>query len=349
MYNLKDNESISPEEFNWGPYESGYDGGDRLVENTSVDRHGNDKDKVYCHEEYAQELYDGFCRYFEGSPVPLDAAGKDVATGKVFAIVGITPVSDHEVMVDTADGGSARIDMDKERDYLSAMGIDDVGTFMSAIAHDEYREAFIEDGVACKVMKGGRFSLWDGHLSKIEAELMKQVVDKDAKKYAYEATIESINGGGYIVNVSGIRCFLPGSLAAPGVINDFDTMLGKKLMVMVVNYMPTSGFVVSYKKYLSMIMPSKIKDELSIGQKVLCQVTGSLQNGMFVQFRDKDGEWIFSGFIHRSAMTRGFERDFDDSYYMVGDQIYLYIANFVEKNGTTRIILTDRAPRKERE
>jgi predicted RNA-binding protein with RPS1 domain len=134
---------------------------------------------------------------------------------------------------------------------------------------------------------------------------------------------------------------LPGSLAAAGILTDFEALLGKTIPVMIVNYLPFSGFVVSYKKYLEIILPSKIEQELTIGQEVSCKVTGSSKNGVFVQFKDNAGEWIFSGLIHRSVMSKDFEERFDHHEFRVNDEMRAFISDILENNGKYRIVLSD--------
>ena len=339
--NLSDNRSIPTEEFNWDAYENGYDG-TNLVINKNV-KTIYPKDNVYCHELYAQEEYDMFAKWFgEKFDNNIEFNAKDVLLGNIFDVVDIRGVSDHEVLVDTAGGVSGVIDLNKEKDFLKLYVTDSPAKFINALNVDYFKNAFLESKIVVKVVAGKRFSLWDGHLAKIEHEFMDQINNPNASKYAYEAYVKQINGGGFIVNVSGIDCFLPGSLAAAGIISDFESMIGKTVMVMVVNYVPKSGFVVSYKKYLYNVLPQKIDEELYAGLRVLSKVTGISRNGLFVQFQDKEGNWIFSGLVHRSVMSKEFENRFNKREFSIGDEITLFISNITTKDGQTRIVLTDK-------
>ena len=62
---------------------------------------------------------------------------------------------------------------------------------------------------------------------------MKQLVDGE-QHYGYSAKILSTNNGGYTVDIQGVKCFLPGSLASSGPITDFDALVGKTIDVCVV-------------------------------------------------------------------------------------------------------------------
>jgi len=329
----------SNDNFDWSLYDDGYVGGTSLKVNKKV-KVNSPSDKVYCHESYAQELYDMYENWFNGRNV---ISPKDSLKGTVYSITDIRPASDHEVTVDTGFGMSAVIDLNKEKEYLNSINCSSVKSFVKAIKESaEFKKSVIESGLAGKVVDNGRVSLWEGHLSKIEFEFMEQIKHPEDVKYAYNAKIESINGGGFIVNILGIQCFLPGSLAAAGILTDFESMLGKTVPVIVVNYLDKSNcFVVSYKRYLEMILPNKIESELEIGQEVSTKVTGASKNGLFCQFKDKNGEWLFSGLVHRSVMSEEFEKRFDDREFRTGDEMHMFIANILEKDGKYRIVLTD--------
>ena len=328
--------------FDWTPYEDGWDGVSLKV-NKKI-KLQDKRDKVYCHESYAQEMYDALCAHDRGENV----VPKDNIKNTLHTVVDIRKVSDHEVSVDTLGGMTAVIDLNKEKQYLETFDCKDVASFVRAIdISDTFKSALLESKVIAKVVNNGRVSLWDGHLSKIEAEFVDQIKNPNAKPVAYNAKVKEINGGGYLVEVLGVKCFLPGSLAAAGIIpaDEFDKLIGKTLPVMIVNYLPTSGFVVSYKKYLNYILPHKIETELYVGKSIGVKVTGTSKNGIFVQFRDNNKEWLFSGLIHRSVMSKEFEKRFDSKEFRIGDEFLAYVNNIIESdNGQYRIVVSDVMP-----
>lgn len=330
--------SIPGDEFDWGPYEDGYTGGSKLRKNKAVKTHGTDV--VYSHEPYAQELYDTYEAWFNGRDI---SSAKDCLKGTVYTFNDIAVLSDHEVSLDTGTGMSTVVDLNKEKKFLDIVGCNSPRMFITNIkASPEYKKTVIDAGIIGKVMDNGNISLWDGHLSRVEQEFRRQVEHPETINCAYNAKILSINGGGFLADVMGIQCFLPGSLAAPGILTDFESMIGKVIPVIIVNYIQKSKcFVVSYKRYLEMILPGKIHNELEIGMEVFTKVTGASRNGLFCQFKDKDGEWIFSGLVHRSLMSPDFERRFDSKEFRNGDEMRMYIGNIIEKDGQYRIVLTD--------
>lgn len=330
------------DDFDWTLYEHGYFGGNSLAINPSV-KVNDKKHKVYCHEPYAQEMYDMLVNNMKGRSV---VESKDMINGSLHNVTNINVVSDHEISVDTASGSSAIIDLTKERQYLENIGMSDYNELINNLKNsNEFKQSLIDTGVVGKVVKNGRISLWEGHLSKIEREFMDQI-NNAAKPCAYYAEVKEINGGGYTVDIMGVKCFMPGSLSAAGILTDFNALLGKTIPVMIVNYIhtPKTGFIVSYKKYLNTILPQKIANELSIGMEVYTRVTGTSKNGIFIQFKDNEGEWVYSGLIHRSVMSKDFEKRFDSREFRNGDEFKAFIHNIVEVDGKWRIVVGDKKP-----
>lgn len=326
----------SNDNFDWSIYENGYEGGNSLVVNPTVKVHPGDK--CFCHEAYAQELYDLMTAHMEGNRKNLFP--KDNKRGRLYNINSIKKISETEVLVD-ADAMSLSIDMNKERQYLDMIGVPDPKTFVKAIDEQPgFKEQVIDTGLIAKVLDGGRISLWEGHLSKIKHEFIEQCKNPKAKPCAYNAIVKEVNNGGFIVDILGIRCFLPTSLAGPN-IDDPNSMIGKTIPVMFVNYIKHSGFVVSYKKYLNTVLPYKIENELKSGMKINGRVTGTSKNGVFLQFQDKEGEWIFSGLVHRSVMSKEFEKRFDNKEFIIGENLDAYINDIIQKDDQTRIVLSD--------
>lgn len=319
-------------DFDWAPYEDGWNGRTLRV-NRSV-KTGDKKTKVYSHESYAQDLLG---KYTHGANTEKEQH-KDLILGTTLEVSGVRPVGRTTIMVDTYGGGSCVVDMNKEREYIKQFGCDDPETFVSSLVSEEQQQAYIATCPAIKVVSKDRVSLWDGYLTTVEAELFKSMTDQ---KTAYYAKIIGTNRGGFICVVNGINCFLPGSQAAAGVVTDFDAMIGKTLPVMVINRVKGMGFVVSYKEYLSKILPKKIAEELSYNMEVSCRVTGTSKNGVFVSFNDKDGEPIFTGLIYRDYMSNDFEAEFDKKKILVGDEFHAHILRFDEVDGETRINLSN--------
>ena len=321
--------------FNWSLYENGYTG-TSLVINKNVQCLSK-KDHVYSHEPYAQELYQIYMRENPG-----EIQQKDIIMGAVYTVNDMSLISDHEIRISMENGISDVVDLVKEHAFIhNYVGCPSVAYFVEHF--DTYKDSLINSGsLKVQVVNNGRLSISDGLRTSIEQEFINEIHNNECK-YAYNAVIKEINNGGYIVDVMGLKCFLPGSLAAAGIITDFKSLMGKTIPVMPINYTPNSGFVVSYKKYLNAMMPSKIEKELSVGQRVSVKVTGTSKNGIFVIFKDKNEEYVFSGLVHRSVMSYDFESEFDKHSFNINDEFWAYINAINKIDGGYRIVLSDQA------
>lgn len=319
-------------EFDWTPFEDGWNGKSLRV-NRSI-KTNNSKIKVYSHESYAAELY----AKYTGAADTEKEHFKDMIVGTSLEISAVHPIGKTTVMADTYGGGSCVIDFSKEREYIKQFGCNSPEEFVENLKLPEQQEAYLQTTPIIKVVSKDHVSLWEGFLMKIESDLHKSLSDQ---KTAYYAKIVGTNKGGFICSINGYTCFLPGSAASSGVVTDFDSMIGKVLPVMPINYIKGMGFVVSYKKYLSKILPNKINEELSYNMEVQCRVTGTSKNGIFVAFNDKDGEPIFTGLIYRDYMSDKLEEAFDKKEVHVDDILPARILRIDEVEGELRINLSD--------
>ena len=325
---------MSIDNFDWSLYEDGYTGGSKLVINKSIKTNGK-RVKIYSHAPYAQELYDKY----EGSLKGVSASSKDSIAGNVYNIKNIVPVSATEVRIDSDNGMSAIVDMNKERQYIESLGYRNVSSYMSELR----RSAIPLEGATAKVV-GKRVSIWGGAKARIEDEFMQEYTN--GPKYAYDAKIINYSTAGFMVNVMGVECFMPKSLASSGPISDPESYVGRTMKVCVVNYsQQTNNFVVSYKKYIEKVLPTKVKEELYVGKQVRALVTGLSKNGIFCSFKDEEGEYIFSSLMHRSTMSKDMEMSFDAHEYIKGDMFIAYIHKInMDENGNFRIVIGDKRP-----
>ena len=334
------------DDFDWSLYENGYVGGGHLVPNKSVKTKPGDV--CCCHEPYAQELYDRMEAYFDGRTF----APKDSREGTLYTINNIEKLSDHEVIIDSSNGMSAVIDLNKETQFIHSLGMSNAKEFLYAITeHPEFKEQLIGAELCAKVVDNNRVSIWDGYRAKIEAGFFEELHRKGGPRWGYKAKIVSMNNGGYTVDIMGVSCFLPSSLAASGPITDYTSLLGKEVMVCVVNYsQQTKNFVVSHKKYLEITLPSRIADELYVGKDVFVKVTGITKNGLFCAIRDKNGDYVFASLMHRSTMSPDTEASFDKKEFLVGDMFKAFVhkINWVSEK-ECRIVIGDKEPVAEKE
>ena len=269
--------------------------------------------KVYSHEDYASSLY---ALYFGTNPEHLDSS-KDLEDGEIYKC-RISSINEDSALAYTSSGQTIFIDLKKERkdaQRLNIQGIDFAVSLQIEAIVREINGTYYGSVVECYVQG-------------LKSEFFDQI---KTASVAYPAKVESINKGGYLVDISGVKCFLPGSLAAANKIMDFESYLGKTIYVMIDGYVPGKDiFVVSYKKYLSKIMHQKIQ-ELDLTKKYTGCVTGSSPFGLFVEWED-----IYTGLIHKTEFENEIVQGFQP-----GDEIEFYIKEVKEDN---KLTLTFGAP-----
>ena len=289
----------SDENFDW-------DVPNGLVVNTKIK--SPEGSKIYSHEPYAQELAD---LYFK-SYTNLDSGSKDLVDGSVYPCTIIT-LKEDEALAQTTSGQTIYIDLKRERrdaEKLSLQGL----TFNPG------------EEVNARVRKvNGSYSgsVIDYYIHSLRAELFEQIKKESS---AYRIKILSVNKGGYIAELSGIKCFLPGSLAAANKITDFESYIGKEMHVMIEGYVEAKDiFIVSYKKYLNKIMDSKIQ-ELDLTKKYKGYVTGTSGFGVFVEW-----DSVYTGLIHKTE----FSDDNALSLLTSGSEIEFYVKEIKDNNRLT--------------
>ena len=317
------------EEFNWELYENNYTGGTRLTVNPNI-KGVDSKTRVFNHEPYAQELFD---LYSERS---TKSVRKDLTKGDCVTVVEIPYIDKDRMTVELLGGLTVDIDLNREKRFVQIYGYQTPEEFAHVLANPEIRKNFVSSGFYAYVIESSpslKISLWQGHIKKTKDEMMEQI---SAPSKAYRAKVLNANRGGYFVEVSGVEAFMPGSLAAPNKIVDFQTLVGKEVIVMVEDFLKEmNSFIVSHKKYIEHVLPQKIA-ELDLNKLYSGTVTGTSKYGIFVEF----GE-IFTGLLHVSKMKDSTLDLFRKRIFKPGDAASFYIGEITKEN---RIILTEESP-----
>lgn len=281
----------------------------RYLTNTSI--YAPKGIKVYSHESYAKSLLAVYLGNYSPEKASISLA-KDLSDGETYDCQ-VVSINQKYVIAQTGTGQSIFIDMIKEQKDAAKLGI---GGLDFSIGQNI--QATIRN------INGNYYgSVIENLIGNLKHELFNQIKEQNS---AYKVTIESINKGGYIVDLSGIKCFLPGSLAAANKITDFNSYIGKEIYVMMEGYVEAKDmFVVSYKKYLNRIIDSKIQD-LDLTKKYSGQVTGTSEFGVFVEWED-----IYTGLIHKTE----FEDNYQIEKFQPGDTVEFYIKEIKDKNRLT--------------
>lgn len=316
-------------DFNWEIYEDGFTGASRLVPNLKI-KGSNPKNKCFSRESYAQRLFDQY------SGQNSQVVKKDLDKGDSVIITDIFNVRDDSIDIEISGGLTVSIDLKREKRFLQIFGFDNVEDFTSRLSSKDYRQKLIQENLMAYVIESTpnlKISLWQGYLMGIRSEFMHEI---DNPSKAYTCKIKEANKGGFFVEVQGIDAFMPGSLAAPNKINDFQSYVGKEIIVMVEDYLKDmNSFIVSHKKYIAYILPQKLR-ELDLMKKYEGKVTGASKYGIFIEFGG-----LFTGLLHVSKMTEETKQLFKSWHFKPGDDIEFYVGEVTKDN---RVILTEEDP-----
>jgi len=314
--------------FNWEQYENGYTGNTKLTPNRSIN--GNtDKNKCFSREPYAQKLFDIY------TDKNTDLIRKDLNKGDIVPVTDIFNIKGQFIDVELAGGLTVTVDLTREKKFIQVFGYNTANEFTDSLRERSIVNEFVRKGLNVYIVEASpsvKISLWQGHLKSVRDEFMEQISNPNK---AYKAKVMQANKGGFFVEVQGIEAFMPGSLAAPNKIVDFQSYIGKEVIVMIEDFLKEmNSFIVSHKKYLAHILPIKIK-ELDLSKKYSGIVTGCSKYGIFAEFD------IFTGLLHTSKMDAETKTQFIARNVKSGDSIEFYISEITKDN---RIILTKESP-----
>lgn len=319
---------IGLENFNWEKYENWNGIGLQVNKKIKVP---DLKTRVYSREPYAQEMFDLYNNQAN------KFVRKDLEKGDVVPIVEIPSINESgKMMLEILGGLTIEVDLGREKRFIQLFGFNTLNEFIEALDTKEKKDKFIEQGLYAYVIESEptiKISLWQGYLKKVREEFMEEILSPSK---AYVCKVISANRGGFFVEVQGVDAFMPGSLAAPNKINDFQSYVGKEIIVMVEDYLKDmNSFIVSHKKYIEHILPRRIS-ELDLSAKFKGTVTGASKYGVFLEFNE-----IFTALLHKSKMTRETYTKFRAREFHPGDAMEFYIGEITKDN---RIILTEESP-----
>lgn len=172
-------------------------------------------------------------------------------------------------------------------------------------------------------------------IERLRQELVKEIQTPTS---AYIGLVKEIvyNGAnvfnGFIVDIKGVRCFMPGTESDVVPLNDFKELLGKELYVMPVNQIKDS-IIVSHKEYLNTLKPN-VLDRLNNLEKgsVVTGVVSSIKHfGAFILIDE-----CVATLLSVSEMNEVTEAKFKAGQLLVGDPIDFYIESINDE----KVIIT---------
>lgn len=163
-------------------------------------------------------------------------------------------------------------------------------------------------------------------LERLKQELIKQIQNPTS---AFVGEIKEIvynlqnTFNGFIVDVSGLKCFMPGTESDVVPLNDYTTMVGEVMYVMPVAESKDS-IVVSHKEYLNTLKPRTIDRLMDTPKNEL--VKGKISSvkhfGVFILIDD-----CVPTLLSASEMNDETEKKFKEGTLVIGDDIEFYVDN----------------------
>ena len=179
-------------------------------------------------------------------------------------------------------------------------------------------------------------------IERLRQELIKEIQTPTS---AYIGTIKEIvyNSSnvfnGFMVDIKGVRCFMPGTESDVVPLNDFNELLGKNLYVMPVNLIKES-IIVSHKEYLNTLKPSVLDrlTNLEKGSVVTGTVSSVKHFGVFILIDE-----CVATLLSVSEMNEITEAKFKSGQLKVGDSIDFYIDSINDE----KVIITQTVSKSE--
>lgn len=264
--------------------------------------------KILCHESYvaeAMKMYDGYCT----SEIMSNIASYEEGSYKT--------VREGVVSSYNSENNTANIELSAKH------------TVAVSVSKNEQIEVGNKIDLVVSRNKGkisADASSKSAQIERLKQELIKQIQTPTS---AYNAVIKQIvyndsnTFNGFIVDVTGLKCFMPGTESDVVPLNDFTTMVGQQMYVMPVAESKDS-IVVSHKEYLNTLRPLTISKLINMepGTLVGGEISSVKPFGVFILI-DKCVPTLLSV----SEMDEETECKFKAGELKYGDPINFYIDN----------------------
>ena len=263
--------------------------------------------KIFCHEPYVIEsmkMYDQCCNNevldniisYEGNSF------RDVRVGVVSSFS-----SEKEIAtIELSAKHSVSVDYNSKNEFL------ELGKKIDVVVSKSNGKI------------SGDATSKTAQIERVKQELARQV---DSPSFAYvgvinEAIFNAANSfNGFVVDVSGVKCFMPGSESDVVPLNDYNELVGQTRYVMPIATSKDS-IVVSHKEYLN-TLKTKVLDRLietKSTELVEGVVSSVLKFGVFIII-----EKCVPTLLSVSEMDEETENKFKKGEFNVGDTIKFYV------------------------
>jgi ribosomal protein S1 len=298
-------------EFDWDGYESAMS--HKLRRNNKV-KTSSQKHIVYSHDQNAQEFYNLLNEVQFDTEMVSALIENDIMEGKIYSM------NERWATVDVNYREMLYIDLSKE----------DMNLISEFRPGDIVNVKVISDKTASREF--ALASITEGTKQKVFTELRESAELGDSAYLGH--VVSMIPGGGYIVRVQGIECFMPGSLAGINKLADFESIVGTDMYVVPDSFSAKRGtIVVSHRAYLQAMIPKTIEAlEADLEATQSGFVTGTAKFGVFCEFND-----CLTGMIHVNDLDSEWAAKHKAGEIEPGDAIDFKVKEIVSNK---KIILT---------
>jgi len=181
---------------------------------------------------------------------------------------------------------------------------------------------------------GGNKVIEGSHSEVVKHLKYQEIYESIGKPVAFAARVKELIHGGYFLDIEGIEVFMPGSLGGVNKLIDFESLIGKDIYVVPINYANDKNYiVVSHRDYLKSLIPQAI-EEINPGDQLKGFVTGTTKFGVFCEFNE-----CLTGLIHKSDLDEETEELFNTRNLKPGEDILFTVKEITKDQ---RIILTQK-------
>jgi small subunit ribosomal protein S1 len=296
--------------FDWDLFEASSQS--HLRANNKIKKLKGDSSKVFSRMPYAQDLYDSY--------VGVQYQISEINVGSVVQ-GNVVSVNDNFAIVDINWREDAMIDLRKEEPE-----------FLRYIQAGFPIEVIIErigshQGSSSK-------NIIASYSKNILAKKQEELLNSIGEPVAYLGKVTELIHGGYFVDVSGVQCFMPGSLGGMNKLINFEDLIGKSLYVTIINFSKEKNYlVVSHREYLKTLVPDEIS-KLEWQTEYEGFVTGTSKHGIFVEFNG-----CLTGLMSRNDILPEFVDDFDNRKIRPGQKLKFYIKEVIDND---KIVLSQK-------
>ena len=242
---MQENTVLTPKaEFDWDAYEASCP----KFRKQYHKKHGHYPGKS-SKEDSA--LYDALLESVEKLVIPRQ---KDIVKGVVNRVGG------RYAYVDIGWRESAVIDLNKESDlYIDKFH---VGSEIEILLKN------VSLGTKNEVIEAS-------HTEVVKHLKYREIFENIGQSVAFPAYVRELIHGGYFLEIEGVEVFMPGSLGGVNKLVDFESLLGKTIYVVPINFAKDKNYiVVSHRDYLQSLIPQAL-DEINAGDSRNGFITGT--------------------------------------------------------------------------